>query len=138
MRKISERKNDDILSFLNKNYILQKISIPDNVKLTYSYLEEFVKFHKHYDERFSLIVLPSNYDSYFATKNIEKCLYLYNLTIEQIKSFVIYYFDYQNTFFTSEDLFGKECNSVYIMFFTEDKERTSNLLEKFEKMKAFV
>lgn len=123
---------------LKESILLNKIF--KNIKyITYSYLEGFVDFHKKFDEFFSLAAIHKIQDSWSASLDISKCLNKRSWLLNK-KNLVrptIYYIDYQ---FDIDYIcpHGDKYKDVYLMFFTENEEQTSDLLEKFNRLKAFA
>lgn len=101
-----------------------------NINLTYSYLTEFVGFHKKFDDKFCITSIPINHYLLSSERDIQACL---NKRDKDSK-FIIHYIKYNFT----DDKHGKEYQNVYLMFFLIDEEETVNLLKKFIKLKAFL
>jgi len=143
----AEEKAKDLWRELTSKYLLtESLSITDLLKnrkpITYGYLKEFVDFHKKFDENFCITAIYKTQDKVNAGKDILQCLNKRGWSGSIYEKYgkdkiPIYYVDYQ--FANDYDCpHGDDYKDVYLMMFTLSEDETLYILQKFEKLKAFV
>lgn len=124
----------DYYPLLRESFLLtEKLKIIKPI--TYSYLVSFVDFYKNIDNKFCITAIHKTQDFVLASKDIAKCLNKREWL--DLNMNFIYYVNYQFDK-NYECPHGEEYKDVYLLFFTKCENEAIQLLEKFDKLKAFV
>lgn len=133
------KKLNDKFTFYESPELKECIS---NIKITYPYLNEFVPFHKKYDDAFCMTAITKTHHLTNASLDIERCLLKRGqfLSDRKKRKFKINYVDYQFVGEHNQINFnnGDEYRDVYLMFFTKNVKETCKVLQRFDSLKAFI
>jgi|SRR6185436_6907690 len=144
----AEERAEELWNKLIIDYPLKESSLLNNLfknikHITYAYIAGFTDFHKKFDENFCITAIHKTQNSWAASLDINQCLnkrswLLNNACNNKWRSkFTIYYIDHQFDI-DYPCPHGDDYKDVYLMFFTEDEKQTAQMLEKFNRLKAFV
>jgi len=128
---------------LSKDYFLheeQELSLflREEVKLTYSYLIDFVEFYKNYgnDPNFCLTAIPKDFNPEWAKQDINLCFSKRIADKADKKNFIL---PYVGHFFANENLssYGEEYRDVYFFLFPNEISQMIRFIQRFNKLQVF-
>jgi hypothetical protein len=104
-----------------------------HIDLTYEYIEDFIAFAKNKNEKICMTAISKYTYLWAARLDIHQCLRQY----KESHTFPIYWIHYKFSK-NYKCKHGDDFKNVYLVFVADNEKQIIDLLDRFNKLKAFI